>query len=76
MYKKLKFFENSKKNISAGGRRVGLGQEGCERRYEAFVKNDNKKIGGGGGGWGLKIKNKWGRGSGQVDVNEELKLLY
>ena len=75
----LKFFGKFKKKIlggGGGGVGVGLGgQDGCERRIEAFVKIKKKSsfvwAGGGGGGVG-------GRGSGwgvRVDVNEELKFL-
>ena len=52
----------------AGGFRVGwVGQGGCERRIEVFVKIPKKIGGGGGGGWVV--------GGGGVDVNEELKFL-
>ena len=61
-----------------GGGRVGGGQGGCERRSEAFVKIQKKKmffwggrgVGGGGGGGG------GGVGFGvRVDVNGEVKFL-
>ena len=50
-----------------------LGQSGCERRIEIFVKIKKKQIWGGGG-------NRWegsglGGGGVRVDVNEELKFL-
>ena len=49
-----------------------MGQGGCERRIDVFVKIQ-KKIGGGGPGGG-----SWGSGWGEgvrVDVTEELKFL-
>ena len=46
---------------------MGLGQGGCERRIEVFVKIQKKKLGRGGGGSG--------KGGVRVDVNEELKVL-
>ena len=54
-----------------------MGQGGCERRIEVFVKIQKKKNLGGGFGGGCR----WGGGSGgggggvRVDVNEELKFL-
>ena len=45
-----------------------MGQGGCERRIEVFVKIQKKNWGGGsGGGVGL--------GGVRVDVNEEFKFL-
>ena len=49
-----------------GGR--GGGQGGWERRSEACVKIQKKKIGGGGREWGQL-------GGVRVDVNGEVKLL-
>ena len=52
-----------------------MGQSGCERRIEVFVKIQKKKDffwgGGGGGPWG----GRWGGWRVRVDVNEELKFL-
>ena len=46
---------------------MGVGQGGCERRFEVFVKIQKKNLGrGGGSGW---------LGGVRVDVNEELKFL-
>ena len=60
-----------------GGVGLGVGQGGCERRIEVFVKIKKKMcffffFGGGvrGGGVGLG-----GGGGVRVDVNEELKFL-
>ena len=80
--REVKFFKYSKKQQFFGGgsgRGVGLvGQVGCERRIEVFVKIPKKNIFffflGGGGGVGSR-----GGGSGwggvRVDVNEELNFL-
>ena len=67
-----------KKEFRVGGGVFGLGQGGCERRSEVFVKIQ-KQLGGGGrvegGGSG-----RGGEGRGRVwvvrvDENEELKFL-
>ena len=56
-----------KKKLGGGG--VGLGgQDGCERRFEVFVKI-KKKLGGGGRVGG-------GGSGGRVDVNVELKCVF
>ena len=54
-----------------------MGQGGCERRIEVFVKIQKKNFLGGGSGGG-----RWGGGGGggvgggvRMDVNEELKFL-
>ena len=45
-----------KKNLGGGGLGWGGGQDGCERRIEAFVKiQKKKKLGGGGGGEGSAL---------------------
>ena len=48
-----------------------MGQGGCERRIEVFVKFQKKKFWGGGGGGGVRV----GGGGVRMDVNEELKFL-
>ena len=55
-----------------GGGGVGVGQSGCERRIEVFVKIQKRKyfFWGGGGRWGGGVG-----GGVRVDVNEELKFL-
>ena len=62
-----------------GGVGFGLvGQSGCERRIEVFVKIQKKIFfgGGGRGGGGGGVGGGWGVGGGvRVDVNEELKFL-
>ena len=64
--------------IGLGGGRVWRGgQDGCERRSEAFVKIQKKKkfLGGGGGGvGGSGLGGHWGGGV-RVDVNGEVKFL-
>ena len=69
--KKILFF------FLGGGGRVGVGQGGCERRIEGFVKIQKKKLGGGGSGRGGGVWLAGGGGGGGVrmDVNEELKFL-
>ena len=53
----LKFLGKLEKKIGGGvrgGVGLGMGQDGCERRIEFFVKIQKKKWGGGGragGGW-------------------------
>ena len=80
------YCENEKKERKSQGGGGGggqVGQGGCERRSEAFVKIQKKKLGGGGeggslgwaGGWG----GGWGGGGGRLvrvdDVNGEVKLV-
>ena len=53
-----------------------MGQDGCERRIEVFVKIQIKKTNWGGGGGGGGGPGEGGRVGGvRVDVNEELKFL-
>ena len=53
---------------SGGGGSGWVGQDGCERRIEVFVKIQKKKTNGGGPGGRV-----WG--GVRVDVNDELKFL-
>ena len=54
------YCENEKREKKSGGE----GQGGCERRSEAFVKIQKKKLGGVGSGWGEEECWEGGGGSG------------
>ena len=52
-----------------------MGQGGCERRIEVFVKIQKKNFFGGGVGGGGGVSGRGRVGGVRVDVNEELKFL-